>query len=280
MESMGAAENTRTGGVIRRLLARRVLVAVALLLALLAGLSTRYEFHDGLTARTSVSGDGSVQVLVDTRRSALTSLSLSTELTDEDLDVRAPLFAEFAASDAAIPYISHSAGVPPKLLTVTADTTETTGPGGAVISTSYNVSPDSRQTSYEVTLAANNELPIITIASVAPTAAAAARLAGATFTGLQDAVRHVEQTGGNAGAVAHSPADAATLRELGAPTGFRVESKPSLAKCLAVAIATLLILSLLLLCLDSLAERRRQFRGAITLTSGFDSASSTSEPDE
>jgi hypothetical protein len=196
----------------RRLWARKFLVILAGLVSAAAALTTLYSVHDGLRAKRSFSGAGSVQMLVDTHLSSLGSLGLPT--TDSALDERAPLFAVYAASASVSDRIARQFGVSPTMLSVTAQTTETSGPAGPVQSQAFNSAPAGASTPYEVTLSASNEIPVVAISTQAPNANAARRLADSTVTGLRAGIASLQRqdqqqpkpTGKNRGAASTSPA--------------------------------------------------------------------------
>lgn len=236
----------------RRLRARKFLVALALIVAVIVALSARYTFHHGLSAKSSRSGVGSAQFLVDTHNSALSSLSVPT--TDEDLNARAPLYAEFAASSSVKALIAQAAGVPLQALSVTARTTETTGPSGPAVTQSYNAAPAGPSTPYGIDLLATNELPIVTVSTTAPTAAGAARLAQATISGLQVALSHLETS-----QKIHVPIRL-VLRPLGPATGGTATSSPKLTKAIGYGLAVLVVLLVVILLLDNLLAGRQARR--------------------
>ncbi len=251
------------------------MVIIAVLVAVLVGLAYHSRWL-GLGTKPTASGVGSVQVLVDTHLSAFTTVQIPA--TDQDLDIRAPLYAEFGASSAATAIIASAAGVPPSEMSITADTSEVTD-SGAVQSTSYNTAPAASGTRYRVVFIASNQLPIVTISTSAPTGALAARLAGAALNGLRLAAQSLEfqhtapTTGGahtgkqtapqtNVQPATRKP-NSIVLRAIGPAVGTTVVHQGSSAKAIEYAVAILVVLLLVILAIDSLWRRRQRRRLAV-----------------
>ena len=257
----------------RRLAARKLLLVLAVIISVFVAVAV-HERLVGLGSKTTFRSIGSLQILVDTHKSALASLAVP--VTDQDLDTRAPLYAEFGASSSAAAVIAQAAGVPLRDLLVTAQTSETTGPGSPLITASYNSAPATQSAPYEVTLTASNELPIITVSTKAPTAAVAAGLAQATLSGLRLAVQklenpfvpqtsrpgHATRTKSTRQVARKLTPQSLDLRALGPATSGTIATKPSVTKAIEAAVGVLIVLLLLILLIDSLLRRRQATREA------------------
>jgi hypothetical protein len=236
-------------------------VLLALIIAIFVG-AAYHERWLGLGAPRTVSGEGSVQILLDTHLSAFSTIQVPT--TDQELDIRAPLYAEFGASSEATSIIAGTAGIPADELSTVADTSETTD-SGQIQSTSYNSAPPSPATRYRVTLTASDQLPIITVSTHAPTALAARNLASASLAGLRLAAQRLEQSGATTTARQKTGGrttrrrvlkpDAVELREVGPPVASEVVSSGSSSKAVEYAVVAFAVLLFGILALDAFLRR-------------------------
>jgi hypothetical protein len=239
----------------RRLWGRKLMVLLAILVAVAAALSTRYSVgSSGLVKKETVVSSSTTQLLVDTRYSSLAVLSLPT--TADTLTTRTPLFADYAASRPVVDSIAAHARIAPDTLSVTAETTETAAPQGAAASTAYNNAPGGSAVPNQVTLSASDLLPVITISAQARSASKAAKLVQATIVGLQDAVHHLEISEHVKGP------ERMVLRSLGKPSGVSVTTAPKLTKSVILGVVVLLVLIVLILALDNIIRGRRMARRA------------------
>ena len=164
--------------VILRVLWRfRVLVAVAAVLAVLAGAAMVYKLPS-LESRQYDVGIGSASALVDTPSSQTVDLSDETGASITTLSSRATLLASVMTSSPIKDEIARRVGIDP-------DTLLTAGAGGAL------AAPPGRNDimlSASVPTVESGEVPIIVVKTQAPTTEVARRLADAAFDQLQESL--------------------------------------------------------------------------------------------
>lgn len=171
-----------TVSILRRLWRHRILVAVALLLAVLAGTAVVYQLPS-LQSRKYDVGIVTAHILVDTPNSQIVQVSpRGTATLGEQTLLLASLMVDGTIKSA----IASKAGLPTgKLVGINAAVTEPGAAGPAPI-----VPPSGRNayviTTQVMTDSAGNNLPIIALQAQAPTSAAAEKLANATLSALRD----------------------------------------------------------------------------------------------
>lgn len=236
--------------VFTRLRACILFVALALLIAVAVALNTKYSLAHGFKSKSTSSGAAVAQILVDTKFSALGSITAST--TDAEINDRAPLYAEYGASAKVVRQIANVAGIREAELSVTANTNEVSNSASPSVAASYNTAPNPASAKYKVVLTASNELPIVDVDARAPTAAEAVSLADATLTGLRAAVRRL----GKSQRV--TPRSTLALRSLGAPEGGTIVSAPKTSKAVVDGVVIFVVLCVVLLVIDYLWRTRRR----------------------
>jgi hypothetical protein len=171
-----------TVSILRRLWRHRILVAVALVLAVLAGTAVVYQLP-GFQSRKYDVGIVTAHILVDTPNSQIVQVSpRGTATLGEQTLLLASLMVDGTIKSA----IAQKAGLLPSRLTgINAAVTEPGASGPAPI-----VPPSGRNanviTTQVMTDSAGNNLPIIALQAQAPTSAAAEKLANATLSALRD----------------------------------------------------------------------------------------------
>lgn len=171
-----------TVSILRRLWRHRILVAVALVLAILAGTAVVYQLPS-LHSRKYDVGIVTAHILVDTPNSQIVQVSpRGTATLGEQTLLLASLMVDGTIKSA----IAQKAGLPPsRLVGVNAAVTEPGASGPAPI-----VPPSGRKanviTTQVMTDSAGNNLPIIALQAQAPTSGAAEKLANATLSALRD----------------------------------------------------------------------------------------------
>jgi hypothetical protein len=168
----------------------RLLVGVAALLALLAGLSVAYRigFPPKLESRQYKVGIGSVTALVDTPSSQIVDLGPDTGADIGTLSGRASLLASLMTSSPIKDEIASRAGVAPDQLIAVSPGA---GPPGAAASSGDSggsvsaTSPKAYILTAKIPNLESGEIPIIAVSTQAPDAAAAARLANESIAVLK-----------------------------------------------------------------------------------------------
>ncbi len=225
--------------------------------------------------RTSSESISTIQVLVDSRVSALAAVGVPA--TSDTIIARTPLYADYAASPRVREMIAARARVNPLSLSVVANTSETQGLSGGVESSSYNTAPAPNPRN-EVTVDGTDLLPLLTISARSPNPDGASALVNATVVSLQEAIA----------SIAHSERvplrNQMVLRPLGQPeNAYRVGSKSKTSSIIA-GVAVFVVLLFVGLTLDWTIRIRRRRRGVLSpideLASADDAAGSEagSEP--
>lgn len=167
----------------------RLLVGVAALLALLAGLSVAYRigFPPKLESRQYNVGIGSVTALVDTPSSQIVDLGPDTGADIGTLSARASLLASLMTSSPIKDEIASRAGVAPDQLIAVSPGA---GPPGAAASGDSGGSVSAKNPKANILTAKvpsleSGEIPIIAVTTQAPDAAGAARLANESIAVLK-----------------------------------------------------------------------------------------------
>lgn len=171
-----------TVSILRRLWRHRILVAVALILAIVVGTSVVYQLPS-LQSRNYDVGVVTAHILVDTPNSQIVQVSpRGTATLGEQTLLLASLMVDGTIKSA----IAHKAGLQPQqLVGVNAAVTEPSASGPSPV-----VPPSGRDayviTTQVMTDSAGDQLPIIALQAQAPTSAAAEKLTNATISALRD----------------------------------------------------------------------------------------------
>jgi hypothetical protein len=187
--------------ILRELWRHRVVLLLAVPLAILVGLSVGYRimFPLKLESRRYDVGIAAATALVDTPSSQVVALG-GKGLTDAaTLPARAVLLANLLATSPLREDIARRAGVPPRLLIATAPPPSDGGGAAAAaqsdrLATGASVGPDDPRASV-LKLGTDITLPMIAVDARAPDAATAARVANAAVAALKsylDSVISVE----------------------------------------------------------------------------------------
>jgi hypothetical protein len=177
----GSHHSMSTVSILRRLWRHRILVAIALVLAMLAGTAVVYQLPS-LQSRKYDVGIVTAHILVDTPNSQIVQVSpRGTATLGEQTLLLASLMVDGTIKSA----IAQKAGLPAsKLVGVNAAVTEPGASGPAAI-----VPPSGRNayviTTQVMTDSAGNNLPIIALEAQAPSSAEAEKLANATLSALR-----------------------------------------------------------------------------------------------
>ncbi len=171
-----------TVSILRRLWRHRILVAIALIVAMLAGTAVVYQLP-GFQSRKYDVGIVTAHILVDTPNSQIVQVSpRGTATLGEQTLLLASLMVDGTIKSA----IAQKAGLPAsKLVGINAAVTEPGASGPSPV-----IAPSGRHayviTTQVMTDSAGNNLPIIALEAQAPTSGAAEKLASATLSALRD----------------------------------------------------------------------------------------------
>jgi hypothetical protein len=211
--------------ILKALWSRRIIVAVAAVVAFALALTVLYQPGLPPQSRAQTSGAGSTEILIDAPQSTLGDLR--RDITP--LIARGGIFSRFLATDDAAKEIARESGVPARELTVS-------GPklsiDGVPDQGAAKRAADARGTDpYLVQVQQGDELPVLSIFTSAPTARGARRLADATATALSNAVTSVQDE------TAVPEKRRLTIRQLGSARAGEVTDKPSPAFAVVVFLA-------------------------------------------
>jgi hypothetical protein len=174
---------------LRELWRQRILVALALALAIIVGVVAAYRvtlYPAGVTSRQHHVGIASARVLVDTPSSQVVDLGLKQDANAGVLPARAVLLANLLTTSPLRDEIATRTGVAPDRLIALADTPLDSGSSvGTPLATGASVKVGDPRASV-VKLHTDVSLPLITVNTEAPDAATAARLADGTVRVLTD----------------------------------------------------------------------------------------------
>jgi hypothetical protein len=217
---------------IRELAGLKVGVAIALVIALLAGVRVLYAvsiFPPGLERHSLEMASASTQVLVDTPRSTLVDLRQDIyEL--RSLSDRAVLIGNVMASPPVREFIARRANVPADEISVTAPLTAEqprafTDGDNDPRATDIFERPDDE---YRLSVQANPTVPVLNIYAQAPDRAA--MIANGAVDGLQDYLDAVADQRGT------SPEDRVELQQLGRARGGVVNEGAGVAIAVVTAV--------------------------------------------
>lgn len=178
---------------INQLLRRKWWVALVTLAAVFAALLTAYNmkgFPPKFEKKSLEFGAAGAQILVDSPGTTLADLR--REFTP--LAERAQVYSQFMASPAVKDAIAKAAGLPPNLLVAEASLATENLPRSAVEPGEGERANEllAEGVGYRLSFEAQEDLPIVSIQSQAPTAAAAIKLADSAVTGLKNYLRTAE----------------------------------------------------------------------------------------
>jgi capsular polysaccharide biosynthesis protein len=216
--------------IIKILWDRKGLLLLIALVALAAGFMTMFHVSpSGVSKRSYVYGSAQTQILIDSPRSSLLDLNQETG----PLATRAAVYAAFMRSNAITDAIAKEMGVQPGQ--VVAQGPFTTAGGTQNIPRPAEARANEvrgEADTYRLVFDAQQDLPIVTVYSQAPTGELAIKLANATVKATRDYVDNQETS-------VNVPAAAKTsIRELGPATGGDVQAgeKPLLAFMAVLAV--------------------------------------------
>jgi hypothetical protein len=201
--------------VIRQLWSRKVLVAIVVVVAIFAAITSAYQVSlspPGLHSRALTVGAASSQILIDSPKSALVDgASLGTF---EALSTRAKIYGEYLSSLAAREQIAKIAGVPARSISSAGPFSPATGQFNYESQSSEDRANEILQEGAQSRLVFTGQegVPILTVDAQAATAARAVDLANASFTTLKHYVNNLSADG-------EDVKRGVTVRELGAPEG-------------------------------------------------------------
>jgi hypothetical protein len=245
---------------VRELSRRRLLVVVIVLLSALAAVATAYKLPS-LEKRSIAVGAGTGQILVDSSPSTLIA-GAGTD-TISALGSRARVYAQYLSSRDAVARIAEDTGIPARLITARGPFSQGTGIDNYAQQPAESRARDlvDEGKGYRLVFEAQEDVPIITVYSTAPTAEAALKLAKSSFTTLDEYVGHLKEKGEASdakpqtpttvvpGTVPAGPSDI-VVRELGAPEAGLVGGGADLAMMvmafIAVAGAQILLFAIVL----------------------------------
>jgi hypothetical protein len=242
--------------ILRRLWQLRLWVAIAAMVALLAGVASIYKIdpsEPSLKKKSIEYGAASTQLLLDSRKSALTDVE--TDLLP--LVARADAFARLLASPPVAALIAQDAGISPNQLI-------THGPVlTAQQATRSQREPTAEQRSndilnegvgYTLRFSSAPSLPVVYVDAEAPTPQEAVRLANSSSTALQKYVSDLESRQG----VAESRR--LVISQLGTAAGGTVNKGTDKIVAILTAIGVWIGLCVLILLVSNLARQFRQAR--------------------
>lgn len=209
--------------IIKILWDRKGLLLLIAVVAVAAGFMTMFHVSpSGVSKRSYVYGSAQTQILIDSPRSSLLDLNQETG----PLATRAAVYAAFMRSNAITDSIAKEMGLQPGQV-------EAQGPFTTAGGTQNIPRPAEARANevrgeadtYRLVFDAQQDLPIVTVYSQAPSGELAIKLANATVTAVRKYVGS-QETSGNVPAAAKT-----SIRELGPATGGDVQAgeKPLLA---------------------------------------------------
>jgi hypothetical protein len=223
-------------GFVRALLQRKAVLGVLLAFALLAAFLTAYKVGPGGIERRSVAvGAATGQILVDSAESTLVEGAGSDQIAA--LGTRAQVYAQYLSSRDAVNKIAAETKLNPALITAAGPFSEGTGiqdygQQGAE-SRARDLVDEGKE--YRLVFAAQEDVPIITVYSVAPDSEQALALAKSSFIVLKRYIDELKVDARRAEAVTPQKKPQVTssvplvenivVRELGAPEGGLVGGK-------------------------------------------------------
>lgn len=174
--------------ILKELWRRRLLVALAAFVALAGAVLAVYNVSvspPGLSKRGHAEAHGSVEILVDSAKSPIADVARELE----PLTARAGVFARYIAGGNVIKRISASTGIPLKQIEVAGPVPL---PGEAIGASA----PPEQMLPYGFEVVQRDELPIVNVATRAPTLEEARELAAATPAAVREIVSRIQEEQG------------------------------------------------------------------------------------
>lgn len=174
--------------VLKELWQRRLLVAVAAVLALVVSVALVYDVSvapPSISKRDHVEAQGSIEILVDSAQSPIGDVG--RELTP--LSERAGVFARYIAGGNVIKAIAKSTGIP-------ASQIEVAGPRALPGEAPGSESAAPQLLPYGIEIAQGGTLPILSVVTRAPTVEEARALAAAAPAAVSDIVTSIQREQG------------------------------------------------------------------------------------
>lgn len=231
--------------ILRALWRKRALVAVGGAIALLGALSVLYRPTWPPESRATTVGAGSTEILIDAPESTLGDLA--RDITP--LVTRGGVFSRFLVTDAAAKEIGEESGIPAGKITVAGPKLNIDGvPDQSAAKRAMRLGGTG---GYLVQVQQGDDLPVLSVATQAPTATEARRLADGTAAALRDTVTRIQDETGV------REKRRLTIRQLGPARGAKLEDKPSLLLAFAVFVGLLGAFCLAILAWPRLVEAWR-----------------------
>jgi hypothetical protein len=248
----------------RVLVRQRLGLAVALVLAVLAGLAANYHISLsplGLSERVSTSSAAHTRVLLDAPEQPPT-VDLDSGVADT-LGLRAGLVADLMATDTTRAAIAKRSGIAPSDLAVLSPAS---GAPPLPIPLAVEAADAARLTSepYVLSIAADPKIPIVSFSVAAPDVTAARRIARAAT----DSYKEIVASGAN-----RTPKFRLSVVDLGVIRTTTTVDRPSKVIGLAAAIAIFLLTSAVLVLVAGMRARLSGQRHALGGPAQFGSGS-------
>jgi hypothetical protein len=219
-------------GLITALKRRRLVVALAVVVALVVSLSTNYKLPS-LKPRDLSEGAATSQILVDSNPSTLVAGAGTDQIAA--LGSRAQVYAQYLSSRDAVAKISRDTGIPAPLITARGPFSQGTGIKNYQQQPAESRAKDlvDENKSYRLLYEAQEDVPIITVYATGPSAPMALKLAQSSFKVLKHYVDDLQREGDAAlaarpklkattGTAAGADDIQVVVRQLGSPEGGTV----------------------------------------------------------
>jgi hypothetical protein len=260
-------------GLISAIFRRRLLAALMVAVAVLAAVASAYKLPS-LEQRSIAVGAATSQILVDSNPSTLVA-GAGTD-TIAALGSRARVYAQYLSSRDAIAKISSDTGISRYLITARGPFSQGTGIKNyeqqPAESRAKDLVDEGKQ--YRLVFEAQEEVPIITVYATGPSAAAALKLAEASFATLKGYVADLQRQGilakaqeassepetakeDDSSAPADDPDTTIVVRQLGEPEGGMVGGQADKAMMLLAFLGAFGIQAFFVGLAISVREQRR-----------------------
>lgn len=261
-------------GLLSALRQHKLLVAVALVVAALAAISTSYKLPSMKPRSLSV-GAATSQILVDSNPSTLVAGAGTDQIAA--LGSRARVYAQYLSSRDAVAKLSKATGIPAPFITARGPFSQGTGIRNYEQQGAESRAADltAENKAYRLVYEAQEDVPIITVYATGPSAETALKLAHASFTVLKSyvsaltaegAVSQADKVtedqlkadaGGGSAPKNIDPNYSIVVRELGSPEGGTVGGKAGYLMMMLAFIAVLGVLAFIFGAVFKLQEQRR-----------------------
>jgi hypothetical protein len=171
--------------ILKELWQRRALVALAAVLAAIVAVAAIYDIGfapPSLSKRDHVEASGSVEILIDSAKSPIADVARNLE----PLTARAGVFARYIAGGNVIARIAKDTGIPFREI-------EVAGPAPLPGEATGVSEPPPQLRPYGIEIAQRDELPILHVATRAPTVAEARALATAAPAAVRAIVSSIQE---------------------------------------------------------------------------------------